>query len=596
MRKQTKLVAVLSTAALLAIGASMTSFAAQGWAEEDSTWVYYNRDGERATDQWKKSGNNWYYLDSDGEMAIDTLIEDGDNYYYVDINGVMASNQWVAIDNEDAGEDDEPDHYWYYFQANGKALTNGTNDKVSLKTVNGKKYAFDDEGRMLYGWVAEDNAERVDNTDGDGFKEGIYYFGGEDDGAMTVGWLQMDITYDEATDDAYKEIAPVFTDDEDQSRWFYFKSNGKKIYSESADETKDKTINGKKYAFDQYGAMVAEWSVDADKKPSTSSTASISTAEEQAKYSQAWRYYNSVEDGARVSKGWFKVVSAELLNEEKYNDDEDAWYYADGSGHLYAGEFKTIKGKKYAFRNDGRMIDGLKFIKDEGTSLDVIADDDDTFNFDNEDDFDLHAPMFEAAGYYCYYFGNGDDGAMRTNKNTVEIDGDKYNFYFEKSGGNKGAGLTGEKDDKYYQSGKLIKAGSDDKYQVVKVNTYAKNSDLDETLAEGEDITAYDKLDDVDAFLKDLDENGIAYYTKTDLEGMTDAAAKKILSDANINKKLADLKEVYIPKTELSTKDYFLVGTSGKVVDSKSRNKDGNDYYYTVNKKDGSVAGIYVED
>ena len=596
MRKQTKLVAVLSTAALLAIGASMTSFAAQGWAEEDGTWVYYNRDGERATEQWKKSGNNWYYLDSDGEMAIDTLIEDGDNYYYVDINGVMASNQWVAIDNEDAGEDDEPDHYWYYFQANGKALTNGTNDKVSLKTVNGKKYAFDDEGRMLYGWVAEDNAERVDNTDGDGFKEGIYYFGGEDDGAMTVGWLQMDITYDEATDDAYKEIAPVFTDDEDQSRWFYFKSNGKKIYSESADETKDKTINGKKYAFDQYGAMVAEWSVDADKKPSTSSTASISTAEEQAKYSQAWRYYNSVEDGARVSKGWFKVVSAELLNEEKYNDDEDAWYYADGSGHLYAGEFKTIKGKKYAFRNDGRMIDGLKFIKDEGTSLDVIADDDDTFNFDNEDDFDLHAPMFEAAGYYCYYFGNGDDGAMRTNKNTVEIDGDKYNFYFEKSGGNKGAGLTGEKDDKYYQSGKLIKAGSDDKYQVVKVNTYAKNSDLDETLAAGTDITAYDKLDDVDAFLKDLDENGIAYYTKTDLEGMTDAAAKKILSDANINKKLADLKEVYIPKTELSTKEYFLVGTSGKVVDSKSRNKDGNDYYYTVNKKDGSVAGIYVED
>ena len=596
MRKQTKLVAVLSTAALLAIGASMTSFAAQGWAEEDGTWVYYNRDGERATEQWKKSGNNWYYLDSDGEMAIDTLIEDGDNYYYVDINGVMASNQWVAIDNEDAGEDDEPDHYWYYFQANGKALTNGTNDKVSLKTVNGKKYAFDDEGRMLYGWVAEDNAERVDNTDGDGFKEGIYYFGGEDDGAMTVGWLQMDITYDEATDDAYKEIAPVFTDDEDQSRWFYFKSNGKKIYSESADETKDKTINGKKYAFDQYGAMVAEWSVDADKKPSTSSSASTSTAEEQAKYSQAWRYYNSVEDGARVSKGWFKVVSAELLNEEKYNDDEDAWYYADGSGHLYAGEFKTIKGKKYAFRNDGRMIDGLKFIKDEGTSLDVIADDDDTFNFDNEDDFDLHAPMFEAAGYYCYYFGNGDDGAMRTNKNTVEIDGDKYNFYFEKSGGNKGAGLTGEKDDKYYQSGKLIKAGSDDKYQVVKVNTYAKNSDLDETLAEGEDITAYDKLDDVDAFLKDLDENGIAYYTKTDLEGMTDAAAKKILSDANINKKLADLKEVYIPKAELSTKDYFLVGTSGKVVDSKSRNKDGNDYYYTVNKKDGSVAGIYVED
>ena len=85
MKKQTKLVAVLSTAALLAIGAFMTSFAATGWAEEDGTWVYYNRDGE---------------------MAVDQLIEDGDNYYYVDINGVMAANQWVAIENEDAGEDD----------------------------------------------------------------------------------------------------------------------------------------------------------------------------------------------------------------------------------------------------------------------------------------------------------------------------------------------------------------------------------------------------------------------------------------------------------------------------------------------------------
>ena len=89
----------------------------------------------------------------------------------------------------------------------------------------------------------------IDNTEGDAFKDGVYYFGGEDDGAMTVGWLQMDITYDEATND--NEIAPVFNDDEDQSRWFYFKSNGKMIKADNGERTKDKTINGKKYAFDQ---------------------------------------------------------------------------------------------------------------------------------------------------------------------------------------------------------------------------------------------------------------------------------------------------------------------------------------------------------
>jgi len=566
MRKQTKLVAVLSTAALLAIGASMTSFAAQGWAEEDGTWVYYDRNGDRVTDKWAKSGNNWYYLDSDGEMAIDTLIEDGDNYYYVDINGVMASNQWVAIDNEDAGEDDEPEHYWYYFQANGKALKN-SGDNIALKTVNGKKYAFDDEGKMLYGWVAADNAERIDNTDGDAFKDGVYYFGGEDDGAMTVGWLQMDITYDEATND--HEIAPVFNDDEDQSRWFYFKSNGKKVQSDSSDDTKEKTINGKKYAFDQYGAMVAEWSLDIAKATSnlgTNSTADVEKTGNSAKYSQAWRYFNSVEDGARVSKGWFKVVAAEYLNESKYNDDEDAWYYADGSGNLYAGEFKTIKGKKYAFRNDGRMVNGLKFIKEDG--MDVRADDSE-YAFDTEDDFiESASKYYNKNEFLCYYFGDGEDGAMKTNKTNITIDGDNFNFYFEKSGSKKGSGVNGEKDDKYYLAGMLLKAGSDDKYQAI------------EKVEENE-VETWVKLADAQAVIK-----------KFNLTSDTDRIKDAKDAATSFNKKADDLKELYILPPNNGLK---LINTSGKVIDKKGKSKDGNDYVYVTNDS-GDIRVIYVED
>ena len=601
MKKQTKLVAVLSTAALLAIGASMTSFAATGWAEEDGTWVYYNRDGERATDSWKKSGNNWYYLDSDGEMAIDQLIEDGDNYYYVDINGVMASNQWVAIENEDAGEDDEPEHYWYYFQANGKALTNGDNDKVSLKTINGKKYAFDDEGKMLYGWVDEDSAERVDDTDSDGFKEGVYYFGGEDDGAMTTGWLQLDITYDEATTDDYKYTAAAFNDDEDQTRWFYFKSNGKKIFAEDGDRTKDKTINGKKYAFDEYGAMVAEWSLDEEDlgtnpqafTSSVASSAEVITGKAfDSKYTESWKYFSSVEDGARVSKGWFKVVPAEFLNEDKYNDDEDFWYYADGSGNLYAGEFKTIKGKKYAFRNDGRMLNGLKFIKEDADnqSLSVYADDDDTWNFDNEDDFLDHAAEFyEPEGYKCFYFGDGDDGAMRTNKTNVEIDGENHNFYFEKSGGNKGAGVTGEEDDKLYQSGMLLKADSDDKYIVVEKTSHYEGDKVK--------YTTYRKLDDAKEFM-----NADGVQVKDELDGKNGNDAVNI-GNGN-TKKAEDLSEAYSitykdKDAKGDKKEYILVNTSGKIVDGKGKNKDGSDYYYVTEKKangENSIVAIYVED
>ena len=607
MKKQTKLVAVLSTAALLAIGASMTSFAATGWAEEDGTWVYYNRDGERATDSWKKSGNNWYYLDSDGEMAIDQLIEDGDNYYYVDINGVMASNQWVAIENEDAGEDDEPEHYWYYFQANGKALTNGDNDKVSLKTINGKKYAFDDEGKMLYGWVDDASAERLDNTDGDGFKDADYYFGGEDDGAMTTGWLQIDITYDEAINDDYKYTAAAFNDDEDQTRWFYFKSNGKMIKSDEGDRTKDKTINGKKYAFDQYGAMVAEWSLDSDDEKEASdnvghyaastnqTVASVSEAWQgkgnYAQYSKAWKYFNSVEDGARVSKGWFKVVPAEYLNEGKYDDDEDFWYYADGSGNLYAGEFKTIKGKKYAFRNDGRMLTGLKFIleDDDNDNLTVYADDD-TPNFDNEEDFlDNAVAFYEPGGYKCYYFGGEDDGAMRTNKTTVEIDGENHNFYFEKSGSKKGAGVTGEKDDKLYQSGMLLKADSDDKYVVVdKTTKYTTNAAGEKVL----DYVTYNKLDDAKEFM--AQDDVLESNTPVDADGKIDLGN-------NNKKKAEDISEAYTIRykayasSDMTTHEYFLVNTSGKVIDNRGKNKDGSDYYY-VTDNTGKITNIYVED
>ena len=58
--------------------------------------------------------------------------------------------------------------------------------------------------------------------------------------------------------------------------------------------------------------MTAEWSLDVDEvtdsngnNPATKGNAANTI--EYAKYAQEWRYFNSVDDGARVSKGWFKV-------------------------------------------------------------------------------------------------------------------------------------------------------------------------------------------------------------------------------------------------------------------------------------------------
>lgn len=559
MRKQTKLVAVLSTAALLAIGASMTSFAAQGWAEEDGTWVYYDSSNDRVTEEWKKSGDNWYWLDDNGEMAVDMLVEDDDDYYYVDANGVMVTNQWVAIENEDAGEEDEPDHYWYYFQANGKAYTrsdNASEDSVSAKTINGKKYAFDEEGRMLYGWVS--GGER--QTDDDAWKESLYYFGDEDDGAMSLGWRQISIV-----DDEYEDLQPGDEYwDEDQDRWFYFQTSGKKVAADSddGDTLKTKTINGRKYGFDEYGRMIADWFTE---------TASYSTATQGvASYTSSFMYFSTPEDGARATKGWFKVVPGYYLHEDKYNDGDDYWYYADGDGEIYSNVIKTIKGKKYAFDNYGRMIDGLVFLQmatengkvDSSEIAQKFADDGD-IPYDTEDAFDdfvvHYAPQISSGEIRSFYFGDSDDGAMKTGRQTVEIDGDSFTFKFKDSSSSKGAGINGIDDHKLYSAGKLIEADSDDKYQVV---IYSEDED---------GIVTMEKMD-TDDFLTEYCHE----LEESDKDYDEDATTWNVNDDIDSSVKL------------------YLVNTSGSMVKNKSAAKDGEDYKFNV--KNYQITQVVLED
>ena len=168
MRKQTKVVAVASAAALLAIGGAMTSFAAQGWVEEDGTWYYYDKDGNRVEDEWRKSGDNWFWLDSEegGAMATDKLVDDDDDTYYVDGNGVMVTNTWVKVVNEDQDDDDPAEYRYYYMQNSGKAYKAKDSGNTTFKTIDGKKYAFDEDGKMLYGWVNDDSTLATDDLTG----------------------------------------------------------------------------------------------------------------------------------------------------------------------------------------------------------------------------------------------------------------------------------------------------------------------------------------------------------------------------------------------------------------------------------------------
>ena len=474
MRKQTKIAAIVSAAALLAIGASMTSFAATGWQEEDGTWVYYNKAEEKVTDKWAKSGDNWFYLDSDGYMATDTLIEDDDDYYYVDANGAMVRNQWIAIDNEDAGnDDDEPEVHWYYFQNNGKAYRKKGTTNVFKKSINGKTYCFNEDGQMQYGWVDGDGQTDYDDS---AWSTCEYYFGDENDGAMSLGWRLISIV-DEVTDPDTLQPGDAFWD-EDQDRWFYFKSSGKKQIDKD-----NKTINGKKYGFDTYGRMVADWYT----KDATATDATGTDAQGDQKYTETFMYFSSPEDGARYTKGWFKVVPGYYLQKGKHDDGDSYWYYADGKGHLVASEIKTIKSKKYAFDNYGRMKKGLQFITfakaGETKEIEsVLADDDYDLiagfkGYDNEDNFDATVRNLTTEleeGLYAFYFFSNDedhDGSMKTGKQTITLDGDSFTFRFYNSGARKGQGITGVEDKKIYVGGKLIAADKDNKVEFYVLQT-----------------------------------------------------------------------------------------------------------------------------
>ena len=571
MRKQTKLVAVLSASALLAMGASLTAFAATGWTQEDGTWYYYDRDGERVTDEWRKSGDYWFYLGDDGEMVTDQLIEDDDDYYYVNADGAMISNAWVAIENEDAGDEDEPDQYWYYFQSNGKAYTGSDSNTTKFKTINGKKYAFDEEGRMLYGWVQDGERQTGD----DDWTDAEYYLGDENDGAMSTGWRLISIT-----DEDWDEDDETF--DEDQDRWFYFKSNGKRYYNDNADkEFVVKTINGKKYGFDENGRMVAEWNV----------STTVGT-QGQATYTREWSYFSSPEDGARKTKGWFKVIPDEDLDSAEYDDAAEHWYYADGDGALYANEIKTINGRKYAFDNYGRMLDGLRlieFVEEDGrVSTKEIAysydeDDNNDLLFDTEDNLDATIQKIMEDGdddiYAFMYFGDADDGAVKTGKQKIDIDGDEIEFEFKKDGSKKGQGRNevDTADKVAYAMGKRYKAGSDNKYEIV--------LELSKKDAEGKATVGTSLVSlTVDDFVHEIVGNPVITYK--DPETKEDEDEMVYFEEDKYNA----LPTVY---DGMTIEGIYVVNTSGSLVKSKSKCTDGDDYIIKVSGFD--IEKIYEE-
>ncbi len=461
MRKQAKLVAVLSAAALLAVGASMTSFAATPhWDMEDGEWVYLDRNGDKVTDVWKKSNGQWYYLDEDGFMAKDKVIEDDDDKYYVGEDGARVTNAWVSMDNDDLLDDDDEinsiETVWMYFSNNGKALGSGSDHgeikKLSYGDGQSGYFIFNEDGYMLSGWKKWTK---------DGADDELYYLGDQNEGWATTSWKYLPVDPDLEAFSGISEADEEYNEEE----WFYFNSNGKAVL----DGTKN--IGGKTYIFDEYGRMLDLWvyaaGTDADShytneggsSTTWATTVNASTGVAASKSSAFYR-----EDNGGRDKNW--VLAYPKTAYDNYSDDE-YWFYLDSNGRPfravdpdlyteYANKLtavggayrvdddnetdtaevdnnaevaaKSIKNSTYLFNNHGVMLTGLYWLG--GT--------DDGQNYDNAPVFKGTSARSMTPGYY-YFTEDGDHGAnegkMVTNKKLkIDIDGDDETYYFGKDG------------------------------------------------------------------------------------------------------------------------------------------------------------------
>lgn len=393
---------VLTTAVIMSTLFTSTAFAAD-WEKVDSYWYY--KDGNTNTvNKWVKYENNYYYLGPDGKMLTDTIIEDDDNLYYVNSSGARVSNEWRELD------DSRLEKGWYYFGNDGKAITS-QNGKTH--EIDGKRYIFNEDGLMLYGWIDEDLSEV------DSYEDGVYYCGEYDDGALSEGWRAIDVDTD---DDNYLD-----------HYWFYFTaSTGKKTINYDS-----KTINGNIYGFDENGVMRFGFS-KVDEENSDESEISD------------YKYYNDYDNGSMVKSDWFYVEPDENIHPDA---EDKAWFYANSNGSLKANTIASIKNQKYAFNEYGEMLYGLIGLKLDGNKIveytDVIEDKDDLDALD--DDFKI------------YYFGNKNDGAMKKNIQTIVFDDDSYSFNFSSNG----EGKEGVYKNAIYIHGMKQKADSYDGLSIV---------------------------------------------------------------------------------------------------------------------------------
>ena len=472
MRKQTKIAAVVSAAALLALGASITSFAAAKgtWMMVDGEWYCYDKNGDVYENTFCSSNGKEYYVGDDGMLVRSSWVEYDGDYYFVNSSGAKIVNDWRLTTPY---EDEDADEEWFYFQSTGKRADN---KKILYK---GSTFFFDADGKMLTGWVTADGTQVVNEENE--IDTSYTFFCDETGARVESAWV-------------YTTSPATADDDADADEyWYYLKSSGKVATGRQTNIKGQAFILGNKA--DNLGQMLTGWvggNLNADGKyeyreiGEENSTTNLSDSDVDVAY--YCLYDEDKADGHVQENKWVKTWRPEDAYEED-EDDDKYWYWLEKDGKVYipawkdnnAGDFVGI-AYKY------NLGDGALEVKNDGEAFSIakkkINSKDYFFNKDGEmvnnfihvkeayiDRTDASKPKAKI-DLGMYYFGGSDDGSMKTGSQTIKDDnGDSFKFYFgtkDSTTEKKGVGITGNKNNKLYFEGHLV-AAEDYKYQPVKV-------------------------------------------------------------------------------------------------------------------------------
>lgn len=445
MRNYKKFMA-FTVAAVLAVQVPGVAWAGN-WVDDGDGW-HYEQDGQKVTGRWiAGKSNTMYYVGNDGNMAVDTFIMgDQDQISYVDDSGKRVIG-WRQLDRKDGEASGEA---WYYFNINGDAVT-------GKKVIDGKKYFFDENGKMLTGWVswtdrsAEPFTGNLEDKDGD-----VYYC--LDSGETASGWLQ---------------IAPPIQEEDDfggdGTAWYNF--DGGKVRTNTKEG-----LDGKDYIFTKDGKMVTGWAYK-DGDNWTAVTEKTDSGDIDRFKTDVTKFYYAKDDGSLAKNQWLKVKCFDKLTGD--GDEDTAWYYFDRKGNLtgrqatatpadamsdqgvYGPEIhtKVYKGNKGKYE----VKKGGDIYNEDAPTVTIKKVDNKYYMFNTIGklaDGLIYLPKtlgrFQQ-GYYNY----DDKSALKPGAAVLKDDGRDYYYYFANkndSGYSLGQGVTGIVNGRLYYEGLAVMA------------------------------------------------------------------------------------------------------------------------------------------